>query len=90
MNNQTRQARPKYTLEFKQEAAKLVLEKGYTHRQAAANLGVSLSAIGRWVKAERMPIGASATRKATLSLTDHREVTRLRRKTSSYAWRVTS
>jgi transposase len=59
MNNQTRQARPKYTLEFKQDAAKLVLEKGYTHRQAAANLGVSLSAIGRWVKAERMPIGAS-------------------------------
>ena len=47
MSNQNKQKRPKYTIEFKQDAAKLVNEKGYTHKQAADNLGISLSAIGR-------------------------------------------
>lgn len=31
MNTKTKQPRPKYTLEFKQDAARLVIEKGYTH-----------------------------------------------------------
>ena len=53
MSNQTKQKRPKYTLEFKKDAAKLVIEKGYTHNQAADSLGISLSALGRWVRAER-------------------------------------
>jgi hypothetical protein len=30
MSNQNKQKRPKYTIEFKQDAAKLVNEKGYT------------------------------------------------------------
>jgi transposase len=55
MNNQTKRANPKYTLEFKQDAAKLVNEKGYTHQQAADNLGISLSAIGRWQNAVLQP-----------------------------------
>jgi transposase len=32
-SNQTKS--PKYTLEFKMDAARLVIEKGYTHDQAA-------------------------------------------------------
>ncbi len=40
MNNQIKRATPKYTLEFKQDAAKLVNEKGYLHQQAADNLGI--------------------------------------------------
>jgi transposase len=47
MSNQNKQKRPKYTIEFKQDATKLVNEKGYTHKQATDNLGISLSAIGR-------------------------------------------
>jgi transposase len=39
MSNQTKPKRPNYTIEFKQDAAKLVNEKGYTHKQAADNLG---------------------------------------------------
>jgi transposase len=31
MSNQTKQKRPKYTLGLKKDAAKLVIEKGYTH-----------------------------------------------------------
>ena len=55
MSEQNKHKRSKYTLEFKQDAARLVNEKGYTHKQAAENLGVSLDAIGRWVRAEKGP-----------------------------------
>ena len=79
MSNQIKHKRPKYTLEFKQDAAKLVNEKGYTHKQAADNLGISLSAIGRWVRAEQGLTTASATRKKVLNLTDQDELLRLRK-----------
>ena len=79
MSNQTKQKRPNYTIEFKQDAAKLVNEKGYTHKHAADNLGISLSAIGRWVRAEQGPTTASATRKKVLNLTDQDELSRLRK-----------
>ena len=38
MNTQTNRAIPKYTLEFKQDAARLVNEKGYTHQQVVDHL----------------------------------------------------
>ena len=80
MSNQNKHKRPQYTIiEFKQDAAKLVNEKGYTHKQAADNLGVSLSAIGRWVRAEQKPTTASATKKKVLNLTDQDELTHLRK-----------
>ena len=79
MNNQIKQKRPKYTIEFKQDAAKLVNEKGYTHKQAADNLGISLSTIGRWVRAEQGSIAPSSTKKSVLNLTDQGELTRLRK-----------
>ena len=79
MSNQNKHKRPKYNLEFKQDAAKLVLEKGYTHRQAADNLGISLSALGRWVRAEQGPVAASTSKRAVLNLSDQDELTRLRK-----------
>jgi transposase len=79
MSNQTKQKRPKYTIEFKQDTAKLVNEKGYTHKQAADNLGISLSAIGRWVRAKKGAITPSATKKSVLNLTDQGELTQLRK-----------
>ncbi len=54
MSEQNKHNPPKYTLEFKQDSAKLVNE-GYTQKQAADNLGVSLGAIGRRVRAEKGP-----------------------------------
>jgi transposase len=74
-----KQKRPNYTIEFKQDAAKLVNEKGYTHQQAADNLGISLSAIGRWVRAEQGSLSPSATKKSVLNLADQGELTRLRK-----------
>ncbi len=47
MSKQTKHKKPKFSVEFKQDAAKLVIHQGYTHQQAADSLGVSLSAIGR-------------------------------------------
>jgi transposase len=80
MSNQTKQKRPKYTLEFKKDAAQLVIEKGYTHNQAADSLGISLSALGRWVRAERGPAASvSAEKKSVLNLTDQTELLRLRK-----------
>jgi len=79
MSNQTKQKRPKYTLEFKKDAVKLVIEKGYTHEQAADSLGISLSALGRWVRAERGTATVSIENKSVLNLTDQTELMRLRK-----------
>ncbi|XAV88440.1 MAG: transposase [Candidatus Symbiodolus clandestinus] len=69
--------RPKYSLNFKQDAAKLVLEKGYSHQQAADSLGISLSAIRRWVRAEKgypTPLGNN---QANLNLSEREELIKL-------------
>lgn len=39
----------KYTLEFKQEAVKLVTEQGYTQAEAGRSLGISSKNINRWI-----------------------------------------
>ena len=41
--------RQKYTKEFKEEAAKLVIEGGYTQAEASKNLGVANKNLSRWV-----------------------------------------
>ena len=46
MSNKNKQIRQSFTLEFKQSAAKLVNENGYSQQQAADSLGVSSSALG--------------------------------------------
>lgn len=81
MNSETKRSNPKFTLEFKRDAAKLVNEKGYTHRQAADSLGISLSAIGRWSRVERGSVshGATSTKLASAGLTEHAELLKLRK-----------
>jgi transposase len=71
MSPLSKQKRPEYTLEFKQDAAKLVNEKGYSHRQTANNLGISLSAME--ARAERSPEQSSLANKTVLNLTDQDE-----------------
>jgi transposase len=77
LNNQIKRANPKFTLEFKQDAVKLISEQGYTHQQAADSLGISLSAIGRWSRAESEPANPSSTKTATLNLAYQAELLRL-------------
>ena len=58
----------------------MVLEKGYSQQQAAAHLGISLSALRLWVLAERKPSGTeSIAKKPGLSLADQAELLRLRK-----------
>ena len=42
--------RRSFTAEFKQEAASLVLDQGYTIPQASTSLGVGETALRRWVQ----------------------------------------
>ena len=42
--------RRNFTADFKFDAVKLVVEQGYSVSEAARNLGVSASALRRWVK----------------------------------------
>lgn len=42
--------RRSFTAEFKQEAASLVLDQGYTIPQACTSLGVGETALRRWVQ----------------------------------------
>jgi transposase len=51
----------------------------YTHQQAAASLGVSLSALRRWVRAERGGGDGPVGQKTALNLADQQELARLRK-----------
>ena len=54
MNKRTR---PTFSPEFRYEAAQLVVEKGYTIREAAESMGVGLSTMDKWVKQLRAAPG---------------------------------
>lgn len=69
-----------YSKEFKRETAELVLDKGYTQKDAREAMGVSKSAISRWVcqlRAERQ--GITPTDKRALT-DEHEEIQQLKAK----------
>ncbi len=67
-----------YTLEFKQEAVRLVTEEGMSHADVGRDLGIDRSTIRAWcMKAEQGTLGGRAVPAKPLSLEE--EVARLRR-----------
>lgn len=40
--------RKKYTQEFRESAVKLITEQGYQNAEAARNLGINATMLGRW------------------------------------------
>ena len=48
--------RKKYTIEFKQDAVRLVTEQGYKQTEAARNLGIDRGMLGRWIKEGYVPV----------------------------------
>ncbi len=42
--------RKKFSKEFKEDAVSLVTEQGYSRKEAASSLDISLSLLGRWVR----------------------------------------
>ena len=79
VNMNKKNTRRTFTLEYKQDAVKLVTEQGYSRQKAADSLGISLSAITTWVRQES-PIGDSKEAKSvTLNLSERSELERLRK-----------
>ncbi len=72
--------KPYYSLEFKQDAVQLVLSKGYSIQEGATSLGVSESALRKWVRAEE---GGNQNNNSitgnALTLSEHDELLRLRK-----------
>jgi hypothetical protein len=47
--------RRQYTEEFKREAVRLVTDSGYGMSEAARNLGINTTMLGRWERLARLP-----------------------------------
>lgn len=67
----------KYTNEFKLEAAKLVVEQGYTHIAAAKALDVNVKNLSRWVGDLRKKEPCKTAK--VLLTTEQEELIRLRK-----------
>lgn len=71
--------RRKYTLEFKQEAVRLVEEQGMTYAEVGKDLGVNKSTIRDWcLKAEAGELDGSRSSEPALSAEE--ELAQLRRR----------
>lgn len=46
----TKKSRPNFSPEFRLETAQLVVDQGYSHKEAADAMGVGYSTLGKWVK----------------------------------------
>jgi transposase len=72
--------KPHYSLEFKRNAAQLIIYKGYTYPEATSSLVVSASALRKWVNAEKgQTLKKDNTLNSRLNLTEHDELLRLRK-----------
>lgn len=70
-------ARKIYSQEFKDATIKLILDNGYSQKEAAKNLGVPKSCIGRWLQEARPGDKKESVR--TLKQSDLEELARLRK-----------
>jgi len=72
--------KPYYGLEFKQDATQLVLSKGYSIPEAANSLGVSESALRKWVRLEQGKAkSTNNSSSGSCNLSEHEELLRLRK-----------
>ena len=81
----TKKNRPTYSTEFKHEAASLVLDKNYSITEATRAMGVSNSALNRWVKQlESERAGKTPNSKAFTE--DQRKVQELEARLKQIEW----
>lgn len=71
--------RRKYTPEFREQAARLVIETGRPVAHVAAEIGVGEQVLGRWVRLQRQAASAGDTAGAVLDADERAELERLRR-----------
>lgn len=79
VNMDKKNTRRTFTLEYKQDAVKLVTEQGYSRQKAANSLGISLSAITTWVRQESPTGDSKEAKSVTLNLSERSELERLRK-----------
>lgn len=79
VNMDKKNTRRTFTLEYKQDAVKLVTEQGYSRQKAADSLGISLSAITTWVRQESPTGDSKEAKSVTLNLSERSELERLRK-----------
>lgn len=70
--------RSRFTPEFKAEAVRQVLERGYTVKDVAERIGVSAHALYIWVRKAR-PVGSDADEVSTLKLENQKLKAELKR-----------
>src|SRR6478736_10490438 len=70
--------RRKYTPEFREQAARLVIETGRPVAHVAAEIGIGEQVLGRWVRLQRQAAAAGDTG-AVLDADERAELDRLRR-----------
>ena len=68
--------RPSFTSEFKAEAVKLTLDSEKPNSQVARDIGVSESALRRWIGQSEIDAGKNPT--GALTSAERQELTRLR------------
>ena len=70
--------RKKYSKEFKLDAVSLILDQGYTRREAAKSLDINEQMLGRWVKEHRESEDGQAFRDNGKLTPEQEEIKRLK------------
>jgi len=60
-DNMAKKTRPRFSPEFKVESAQLVLDQGYSVREAAESMGVGKSTLDKWVRKLKSERGGTLT-----------------------------
>lgn len=72
-------SKKKYTLEFKQEAVKLILEEGYSQSEVSKRLDVPPVNLNRWVRSYRVNTKLEATPHKKIPSVEQQELEQLRK-----------
>lgn len=75
----TKKNRPNFSPEFRLETAQLVVDQGYSHKEAADAMGVGYSTLGIWVKQLREERAGKAP-KASPMTPEHVEIRELKKR----------
>lgn len=77
--------RPTYSVQFKKEAAELVIDKGYSIQEASSAVGVSITALRRWVHQLQSERGGETPLAKAMSA-EHLRIQELEAKIKQIEW----
>ena len=77
-DNMTKKTRPRFNPEFKVEYAQLVLDQGYSVREAAEAMNVGKSTLDKWVRKLRSERGGTLTSGKPIT-EEQREIAKLKK-----------